>query len=373
MLSSTSTGVPHRRHQDVTNTTRSARRSPTTTRAARRKDTDDDEKTSKFVRCDRSVLFFGSFWPDARATGAGVRTTSLLSSGFLGEFGYNAATFASPQRENESSRRLRDDLGVRTMRCPINRREELGRMVDEVAPSVAVFDRFPSEEMFSWVVRERAPDAVRVLDMQDSHALRLWRQAECERGRGGHGLPLPTPPATFPPLQREIAACHRSDLVLVCSPSELELLRDAWGVPESKLCLAPFFYEEPDRSAWKEWDEREHDFVFVGTALHAPNVDAVTWLAREAWPLIREGLEGAQCRVYGAHFDNSGAGSRVRALHDPKSGFLVEGFAEDLGAALGGARVLLAPLRYGAGIKTKILDAWTYGTPVCTSEFHRTA
>ena len=81
------------------------------------------------------MLFFGSFWPDARATGAGVRTTSLLSSGFLGEFGYNAATFASPQRENESSRRLRDDLGVRTMRCPINRREELGRMVDEVAPS----------------------------------------------------------------------------------------------------------------------------------------------------------------------------------------------------------------------------------------------
>jgi hypothetical protein len=56
----------------------------------------------------------------------------------------------------------------------------------------------------------------------------------------------------------------------------------------------------------------------------------------------------------------------VRQLHRPEKGFYVEGFAPTVEGAMAGARVLLAPLRFGAGIKGKIVDAWANGLPAGT-------
>jgi hypothetical protein len=96
-------------------------------------------------------------------------------------------------------------------------------------------------------------------------------------------------------------------------------------------------------------------------------VDAVEYLATEIWPRIRARLprshrDSAIMRVYGAY-----PNKRVQALHNPSEGFHICGHAKSLDV-LARARVLLAPLRYGAGIKGKIVDAWRYGLPVVTTE-----
>ena len=54
-------------------------------------------------------------------------------------------------------------------------------------------------------------------------------------------------------------------------------------------------------------------------------------------------------------------------MHDEKLGFYVHGHVEDIKEALLQRRVLLAPLRFGAGIKGKIIDSWCYGLPVVTT------
>lgn len=118
----------------------------------------------------------------------------------------------------------------------------------------------------------------------------------------------------------------------------------------------------------------------IGNFKHPPNVDSVLW-ARGLWTRIRarieleldrreratEGTESGQredvhCIVYGAF-----ATPQHTALTDKDNGFYVRGLVKDQYAALESARVLFAPLRFGAGIKGKIADAWSVGLPVVTT------
>ena len=69
--------------------------------------------------------------------------------------------------------------------------------------------------------------------------------------------------------------------------------------------------------------------------------------------------------IYGSYPPTSGALHKL--LHAPASGLHLRGFAPPGLAVLDSARVLLAPLRYGAGLKGKVLDAWLHGMPVVTT------
>jgi hypothetical protein len=118
------------------------------------------------------------------------------------------------------------------------------------------------------------------------------------------------------------------------------------------------------------------DVVMLGTFRHAPNVDSVRVMHR-LWPRIRErvlllrtSLPAAaaappsplpECHVFGSACDEAS-----RALSEPQTGFLVKGDLFSL-EALRGYRVLAAPLRFGAGLKGKVLDALAFGLPVVTT------
>ena len=174
------------------------------------------------------------------------------------------------------------------------------------------------------------------------------------------------PAAGDPSVARELAAVHRCDLTLVCSPVETRLMRDRFGVRASWetrpgfVLLREFFRGEKNRE--KNRVRVARGFTTIGTFYHPPNVDAVRWLAAEVWPKIRESLPDATMRVYGAYPTEA-----VKQLHRPK-----EGPGARVRGVRGGGdgrvlRVLLAPLRFGAGIKGKIVDAWMHGLPVVTT------
>jgi hypothetical protein len=160
---------------------------------------------------------------------------------------------------------------------------------------------------------------------------------------------------------REIASIYRSDLTLIISQAEQNLLTDRFGVPAHILQYLPLF---PDSPAVKTQDFNGREgFVSIGNFKHRPNLDAVRWLYQEIWPQIRAKLPTAELRIYGAYVPKE-----ILGLHKPDAGFFVEGWAEDVSAVMLKARILLAPLRYGAGLKGKLIDAFTYGTvPVTTT------
>lgn len=325
-------------------------------------------------RSGRSVLFVGFLWPEASSSAAGVRTMSLLRA--FQSWGWRVHYLACA-RPNEHTDRL-EASGVRTHHVAPNRGADFDAALAAAAPDAVVFDRFTAEEAFSFRVRAARPNAARVLDMQDLHALRYARHAALKRAlkattkSSGDGdaprlNPVSAALAAMPEagdehLSRELASVHRCDLSLVCSPVELALLADRFRVPASKLVPASFFCEEgEEEEAAPGFDDR-HGFVTIGTFYHPPNVDAVRWMRHEVWPLIRAELPAATMRVYGAYPTEA-----VRQLEDEKGGFLVKGFAPTVAGAMRDARVLLAPLRFGAGIKGKIVDAWSLGLPVVTT------
>jgi glycosyltransferase involved in cell wall biosynthesis len=80
------------------------------------------------------------------------------------------------------------------------------------------------------------------------------------------------------------------------------------------------------------------------------------------WLPIRKFLPHAKLHIYGAYVSQ-----QILEMHDEKTGFIVHGRAEDARTVIGNSRVLLAPLRFGAGLKGKLLDAMESGTPTVTT------
>jgi len=196
-----------------------------------------------------SCLFLSSLWPEPDSSAAGVRTEALLHA--FQRWGYDCSFAASSAPKSAYVERLQS-RGVEAYECPPNRKAELARVLERTAPDVVVFDRFFTEEAFSFRVRELAPAALRVLDMQDMHALRRGRQLiveqTLEQGASSDAAIAAalahTPSAGSNDLLRELAAVHRSDLTLVCSPVEQQLLAASYGIPSHKLALASFFCAE---------------------------------------------------------------------------------------------------------------------------------
>jgi glycosyltransferase involved in cell wall biosynthesis len=220
-------------------------------------------------------------------------------------------------------------------------------------PELVIFDKFISEEQFGWRVRESCPDAMRVLDTIDLHCLRAARAEQCKKN-----APLKLNNST---ALREIAAIYRSDLSLFVADYEIELLIKHFKVPADLLYYHPLTVDTLKETTKKGFDERT-DFIAIGSFLHAPNWDSVLTLKNKLWPAIKQHLPKATLNIIGSY-----PPQKAIALNNPKQGFIVKGFVEDDFEAMQQTRVHLAPLRFGAGIKSKCVLALRAGTPTVTT------
>lgn len=134
--------------------------------------------------------------------------------------------------------------------------------------------------------------------------------------------------------------------------------------PEKPIRAIPIYiYDKTQLNAMKiPPAEKRKDMIFVGGFNHQPNEDGVLWFVKEVWPLIIKEIPGAKLYVIG-----SNPTEKVNKLAN--SQIIVTGFVsdEELGSLYNGARVFVAPLRYGAGVKGKIIEAMSYGVPIITT------
>jgi glycosyltransferase involved in cell wall biosynthesis len=164
---------------------------------------------------------------------------------------------------------------------------------------------------------------------------------------------------------RELASLFRSDLSLIISEFEFELLKSHFEISESLLHYLPFLLDEDELEESNSLPgfEQRKDFMCMGNWKHGPNKDAFLFLKEEIWPEIRRQRPDARLHVYGAY------GSRAeQVLNDPDNGFLIRGWAASKREACTRHRVCLAPLRYGAGLKGKLIDSMRYGMPNVTTD-----
>lgn len=290
------------------------------------------------------ALVIGKIWPEPTSSAAGRRTLDILRSFTAAGWDTHFACAAQPSPHSAA---LADTLPLACHAIALND-SSFDRWVSQLAPDIVLFDRFMTEEQFGWRVERALPQALRTLDTSDLHFL---REARRQNLYTRNALDLQSPTAL-----REMASILRCDLSLLISEFEIELLHKEFKLPDSLIAYWPFCLPEPSRPS-PAFGHRQ-GFVTIGSFLHEPNWDAVRWCREAIWPLIRQRLPEATLDVFGSYLPE-----KARQLDRPETGFRVRGRAEDAIETLQRFRVSLAPLRFGAGLKGKLADAFLAGTP----------
>jgi len=159
--------------------------------------------------------------------------------------------------------------------------------------------------------------------------------------------------------KKELALMQKADMSYY--PSEVEAQAIHEIDPSIRVKAIPAYLFDKVEDVRYSASERR-DLFFIGGFAHSPNVDAVKWLAKDILPLLREKLPGIQVHVAG-----SGVTSEIKALEG--NGLIIEGRISDeqLEQFYAQCRVNIVPLRYGAGIKGKVVESMRFGLPVVTT------
>jgi len=197
--------------------------------------------------------------------------------------------------------------------------------------------------------RERFPGIPVVFDTVDLHSVRQTRQRALLGDASLAGQELFAE-------DDEVRLAHSADAVVVVSDDEAVYLRDR-GV--ANVVVVPNVHDAPDPRMIRSGPTgRRPDALFVGGFRHPPNVDAVEWFIGEVLPLVRARIPGFGFRVVGADITED----LRRRFSAP--GVTVLGHLPSLARAYGEAGVVVAPLRFGAGLKGKVGEAMSFGVPI---------
>lgn len=297
-----------------------------------------------------NLLIIGFVWPEPKSSAAGSRMLQLIDQFQAQGF---KITFACAANTSDNTYDL-SQLGVQTQTIALND-ASFDSFITNLNPDVVLFDRFMIEEQYGWRVAEHCPNALRILDTEDFHGLRKAREQSLKDGEV-----LTMDYLQNDTTKREIASIYRCDLSIMISEAEIDILTSDFNIDESLLCYLPFLLDPINEKSIERvpiFNDRNH-FISIGNFLHPPNYDAVVHLKKDIWPLIRKDLPKAELHIYGAY-----PSQRVMQLHKPSEGFIIKGFAVDVNEVMQQARVCLAPLRFGAGLKGKLVDAMQNGTP----------
>ncbi|WP_168207233.1 glycosyltransferase [Tardiphaga sp. vice278] len=197
------------------------------------------------------------------------------------------------------------------------------------------------------IVRERLPTAPILFHNIDLHYLREMRAARVT----GDALALRRTAQT---KVAELGFIARADCAIVTSPAETEEIQAQMPRPINTIVEMPICVDVNMSAA--DFHQR-NDIMFLAGFAHPPNIDAATFLAREIWPLVCDRLP-AEARLL---IVGSNPSDDVKALAGSR--IIVTGYVPELHPWFDRARVFVAPLRFGAGIKGKVIQALAHGVP----------
>lgn len=295
-------------------------------------------------RARKQVLVIDATTPQPDHDSGSLRLCNILR--LLCEDGHAVTFFADNRAFVEPYSRQLQQLGVEVLwhphlSDPVSWFEQNGKRLDLV-----IVSRHYIASSYVDLVRLHAPRATLAFDTVDLHYLREQRAAEL----AGSAELARTAAET---REKELALIRASDVTLVVSPVEQELL--AREAPGARVDILSNVHEVFGRR--RGFEERD-GLMFVGGYQHPPNVDAAIWFAREILPRVRAELPQVQFHLIG-----SKAPAEVKALGE-LPGVVFHGFVPDIEPYMDNCRLAVAPLRYGAGVKGKVNMSMSYGQPV---------
>lgn len=158
----------------------------------------------------------------------------------------------------------------------------------------------------------------------------------------------------------EAAVLRRADATIAVSPADAAALRRL--APERAIDLVPIgvdtAYYAPGLAAPPE---AVFDVLFTGTMDYRANADAAGWFLRAVWPRIRSANADARLGIVGHR------PGRSLLRYDGRDGVTVTGAVGDDRPYMAGAKVYVLPIRFGAGVRVKLLNAMAMGCAIVTT------
>ena len=228
--------------------------------------------------------------------------------------------------------------------------------VSEIARQSGSFDlaliyRYEVADMAYDDVREFMPTAPVIFANVDLHYLRESRGAEMTGDERANFRAQIT-------KSSELRMFAEADASFVHTAVEREIINKELPANLENIILFPWLADTADVSV--DFDHRK-DIMFLGNFPHTPNVDSILYFVRDIWPQIESNLPPtAKLLVVG-----NKPPPEVMALASER--IIVTGFVEELAPYFSTSRVFVAPLRFGAGIKGKIINSFAHGVPCVAS------
>ncbi|MDF2940362.1 MAG: methyltransferase protein [Gammaproteobacteria bacterium] len=187
----------------------------------------------------------------------------------------------------------------------------------------------------------------------DLHFKRLEKEAEAtsDGSKSAYAKKL---------LAMETSVWKQVDFIYYPSEDEISIVRQ-YEPDKEAIAVAPYIYEKVEEFACNSFASRQ-DIIFVAGFAHAPNVDAAIWLIKNIMPLVWSKFPDLKVHLVG-----SNPTSEVKALAGQN--VFVSGYVSDetLQSYYQKSKVAVVPLRFGAGVKNKVIEALSFGLPLVTT------
>jgi O-antigen biosynthesis protein len=207
-------------------------------------------------------------------------------------------------------------------------------------------------------VREFAPKAAIAYDTVDLHWVRESRRfaMSAPDALPENGRIVAQGPKAMALYELEVAMVRASDLTIAVTEEERAQILAA--VPDARVVVIPTIHTVSERVPPAQG---RRDVLFVGGFEHPPNADAVTYLVREIMPRVWQSRADISVTVVGGSAPPEVENLASSRVH-------IKGWVADLRPMLQGARTMVVPVRYGAGVKGKITQGLAAGLPVVTTQ-----
>jgi glycosyltransferase involved in cell wall biosynthesis len=288
-----------------------------------------------------NILIVDFEFPEPDRSSGGHRLYHIIE--LLREAGHKLAFLSIDywqlwKRQDECYPEKLRGIGVQTYRDGHAMSPEAGGFIEQFDPDVVVLSKYYMANMLVSYLRVTHPSAKLILDTVDVHFL---REKRAHKRNWAETRTL------------EMAACTAVDRVWAITQPDADVLKEV-ATKELNIHIVPNIHDV--NGPGLPFGMRE-DIVFVGNYVHEPNKDAIWHMGSEILSRLRQKGCDEPFKAVGPYDDLVGYVEGVE----------MTGYIEDLDDLLSRAKVGVAPLRYGAGMKGKIGSYMCNGLPVVTT------
>ncbi|WP_267402373.1 MULTISPECIES: glycosyltransferase [unclassified Chryseobacterium] len=298
---------------------------------------------------NKNIFFYNNRVPEYDKNSGELRLTEIIKA--YKKEGYNVVFIAKRNKIDNSYNEYFQRLGVCVYYeyLPYTDLKEFYRLFDAkktiawfYAANIFIKNYKKIQQYFSKVFT--------VYDMVDIHHLRFKRALDSDPKNPFYKKSY----SIFYKFEKE--ASSEADLIIPISEEEKQYM-DTFAMGKKQLVISNIHYPKINIQDSKDFAERK-DLLFIGST-HHPNIDAIYFLANKILPLIWKKLPDVKLNIIGD------VNEKIKDINSPN--IIFHGYVPDIVPHFLENRIMVAPLRYGAGVKGKIGQAFEFYLPVITS------